>query len=299
MRVLVTGSRGFVGMHVRRALAESGHCVLPDAGGGDARGDLTADGVADALVREARPDAVVHLAARADPHADSWEGLLRANQLACLRVLEAITRYAPHAHAVIASSSAVYGSVPRERNPIDESESPRPVTMYGASKAGTEAIAFAFAASGVRVTVCRPFNTIGPGGDKRSALAHWTRKLADLDGGADAGIFHCGPLNTSRDLTDVRDIARAYVSIVEHSGTEPVLNLCTGRAVEGAALLEILFDAAGVRPRVISEAPRPDDVLYQCGDRTRLSAATGWQPVIPIEQTVQDVLREHRHHVSA
>jgi GDP-4-dehydro-6-deoxy-D-mannose reductase len=170
--------------------------------------------------------------------------------------------------------------------------------MYGASKAAAEAITFAIAASGVRATVCRPFNTIGPGGDKRSALAQWTRQLLELDSPGSDGVFRCGPLDTFRDLTDVRDIARAYVAIVERNVTEPVLNLCSGRAVEGRFVLDLLFAAAGVRPPVKSAPPRADDVLFQSGDNSRLTAATGWKPAITLEQTVEDVVREHRHAVS-
>jgi GDP-4-dehydro-6-deoxy-D-mannose reductase len=298
LRVLVTGGSGFVGVHVRRALAASGHDVVTDVEGQSGARDLADEAFADHLVEVAEPDAVIHLAARVEPRDEPWGALLRNNQLAAFRVLDSVRRRAPEARVLIASSSAVYGAVPRERNPVAETEPTRPVTMYGASKAATEAIAFAFASSGVRVTVCRPFNTIGPGGDKRSALAQWTRKLLELDSPASDGVFRCGPLNTFRDLTDVRDVARAYVSILEKGTTEPVLNLCSAHAVEGAVLLDLLFATAGVRPRVIAAPPRADDILFQSGDNSLLSAATRWKPSIPLEQTVEDVVREQRHVVS-
>lgn len=298
MRVLVTGASGFVGGHVRRALAVAGHDVFTDISAHTAALDLADGGVADSLVNETDPDAVIHLAARVEPRDDAWGALLRNNQLAAFRVLDSIRRRAPNARVLVASSSAVYGAVPRERNPVSETEPTRPVTMYGASKAGTEAIAFAFAALGARVTVCRPFNTIGPGGDKRSALAHWTRKLLELDSPGSDGVFRCGPLNTFRDLTDVRDIARAYVSILEGNATEPVLNLCSGRALEGAVVLDLLFATTGVRPRVLAAPARADDIVFQSGDNSRLTAATRWKPSITLEQTVEDVVREQRHAVS-
>ena len=298
MRVLVTGASGFVGTHVRRALEASGHDVRSDIETHAAALDLADEGVAAALVRDEAPDAVIHLAARVAPGDDAWHAVLRNNQLAAFRVLDAIRQYAPRTRVIVASSSAVYGAVPRERNPVRETEATRPVTMYGASKAGTEAIAFAFAASGLRVTVCRPFNIIGPGGDKRSALAHWTRKLLELDSAGSDGVFRCGPLNTFRDLTDVRDVARAYVGMLEHGGDEPVLNLCSGRAVEGAVLLEMLFAVAGVRPPVVAAPAGPGDILFQSGDHSRLTAVTGWVPSITLQRTVEDVVREQRQSVS-
>lgn len=298
MRALVTGAAGFVGGHVRRALMASGHDVFTDLDGCAASPDLTVEGVADRLVCDARPDAVVHLAARVESRNDVWEDVLRNNQLAAFRLLEAVRQHASRARVIVASSSAVYGPVPLERNPVRETEPTRPATMYGASKVATEAIAFAFAASGLKVSVCRPFNTIGPGGDKRSALAQWARKLLELDHPGSDGVFRCGPLNTSRDLTDVRDTARAYVEILEHEVTEHVLNVCSGRAVEGAVVLDMLFSVAGVSPRVVSSAARADDILFQSGDRSRLTAITGWEPSITLQQTVDDVVREQRQSVS-
>jgi GDP-4-dehydro-6-deoxy-D-mannose reductase len=299
MRVLVTGASGFVGAHLQRALEESGHDVLTDSEARSAGLDLTDDGVATELVGGAEPDAVVHLAGRVQASNDAWHDLLRNNQLATLRVLAAVRDRAPNARVLVASSSAVYGPVPRERNPIRETEPTRPVTLYGASKVGAEAVAFAFAASGLLVTVCRPFNTIGPGGDHRSALAQWTRKLLELDTARNDGVFRCGPVSTFRDLTDVRDIARAYVSILEREVSEPVLNLCSGEAVEGAVVLDLLCSAIGVRPRVVAAAARPDDIVFQSGDRSRLTSATGWRPSIALQQTVEDVVREQRQSVSA
>lgn len=297
VRVLVTGSSGFVGGHVRQALASRGHEVLTDAALHRAGLDLSDGPVADALIAESRPAAVIHLAARVEARGDVWDDVIRSNQLSTLRLLEAVRRHAPSSHVIVASSSAAYGPVPRERNPVRESEPLRPVTMYGASKAAVEAIASAFAASRLRITVARPFNTVGPGGDRRSALAQWTRQLLSLEAGAGTP-FRCGPLNTFRDLTDVRDVARAYVGLVEGDHSEAVFNVCSGRAVEGAHVLELLFSSAGIHPVIQSSPAGPGDIAYQRGDHSRLTAATGWTPAIPLEQTVDDVLRERRQSVS-
>ena len=298
MRILLTGSAGFVGGHVHTALRDRGHDVVTDASTHESGLDLADDAVADALIATHLPNAVIHLAARVEARHDIWRDVVGGNQLSTLRLLEAVRQHVPTSHVVIASSSAVYGPVPRERNPVRETEPLRPVTMYGASKAAVEAIATAFAASGLRITIVRPFNTIGPGGDRRSALAHWTRQLVSLETDGAAAVFRCGPLNTFRDLTDVRDVARAYADLLDADAQEPVFNVCTGRAVEGSQLLELLFATAGSRPAVESAPARPGDIEYQRGDHSRLTAATGWVPRITLEQTVHDVLQEHRESIS-
>ena len=298
MRVLITGSHGFVGGHVDKALRERGHQVFTDATVHERGLDLSEDAVAEELIAEHLPNAVVHLAARVEPRHDAWHDVLRSNQLSTLRVLEGVRRRVPAAHVVIASSSAAYGAVPRERNPVRETEPLRPVTMYGASKAAVEALATVFAANGLRVTVVRPFNTIGPGGDRRSALAHWTRQLVSLETEGGSGVFRCGPLNTFRDLTDVRDVARAYADLVDGAVQDSVFNVCSDRAVEGSQVLDLLFSTAGLRPAVEPAPARPGDIEYQRGDHSRLTAATGWTPRISLEQSVRDVLQEHRESIS-
>ncbi len=298
MKVLITGSAGFVGGHVHQVLRDRGHEVVTDAGVHDEGLDLSDHLVADALIAGHLPDAVIHLAARVEPKDDVWHDVMRSNQLSTLRLLEAVRRHAPASHVVVASSSAVYGPVPRERNPVRETEPLRPATMYGASKAAVEAVASAFASADVRVTIVRPFNTIGPGGDRRSALVQWTRQLLNLETQGTAAVFRCGPLNTFRDLTDVRDVAEAYAHILEDDVKESVYNVCSDRAIQGSHLLELLFSAAGSRPTVESAPARPGDIAYQRGDHSRLTAATGWNPSIPLEQTVHDVLQEQRESLS-
>jgi GDP-4-dehydro-6-deoxy-D-mannose reductase len=298
MRVLITGASGFVGRHVQRELRGRGHDVLSDSAVLEKGADLADDAVADALVRDGQPNAIIHLAARVEARQDAWHDVLRSNQLSTLRLLDGVRRHAPAAHVVVASSSAVYGPVPRERNPVRESEPLRPATMYGASKVAVEGIAWAFAATGLRVTIVRPFNTIGPGGDRRSALAHWTRQLVGMETQAAGGVFRCGPLDTFRDLTDVRDVARAYAALLEAGAGSAVYNVCSSRAVEGKELLTMLFAAAGSQPMVESAPARPGDIEYQRGDHTALTGSTGWAPAIALEQTVRDVLREQRELIS-
>src|SRR5205823_6118079 len=109
-------------------------------------------------------------------------------------VLEAVRLSAPQARVIIAISSAVYGAVPRERNPILESEPPAPTLPYGASKAALEAVASVYAAKGLNVVIVRSFNLVGPGQDSSFAIASFGRQIALIKACRVEPVIETGPL---------------------------------------------------------------------------------------------------------
>lgn len=295
MRVLVTGSCGFVGSHVQRILRQRGHTVtaVGSPRERECEGvDLTDESAVEQLVSRSQPDVIVHLAARFGP-IDEWKALFGNNTRATYSVLFAAEKRARDARVLIASSSAVYGHVPPERNPVSEEEELRPVTVYGASKAAAEALVWPFIARGLHVVVCRAFNTVGPGSDPRSALAQWAQQIAAIRRSVATPVLRCGPLDTARDLTDVRDVARAYALLAEASSKVPsVVNICTGQAITGADLMKIMLEEADLTARVISTPAGADDIRYQCGSNRRIRNAVAWTPEISLRQTVRDVLAD-------
>jgi GDP-4-dehydro-6-deoxy-D-mannose reductase len=294
VRVLVTGASGFVGSHVCRLLRARQHDVITLRDGGRARGvELSEAGVVLESVGACPPDAEVHLAARirAAP-GDPWRDVYANNVTATYGLLAAVRAEAPRARILLASSSAVYRAVPRGRNPVTEDERLRPVSLYGASKVACEALAWTHAAAGPGVVICRPFNLVGPGGEDRSALAQWARQVASIKRGLAPGVVRCGPLGTFRDLTDVRDAARAYVSLVEAQEPPDVVNICSGAAHSGEEVMSLLLEEADVQAQIDSAPGATDDLEYQCGDNARIVRSVGWCPEIPLRQSVRDVLAE-------
>jgi GDP-4-dehydro-6-deoxy-D-mannose reductase len=97
---------------------------------------------------------------------------------------------------------------------------------------------------------------------------------------------------TSRDYADVRDAVHAYWLLLERGEPGEVYNVCSGRAVAIAHLAERLLALAGVEARIEETAPvpSPGDILAQAGDGTRLAAATGWAPEIPLDRSLRDLL---------
>jgi GDP-4-dehydro-6-deoxy-D-mannose reductase len=281
--VLVTGPGGFVGGHLQ---AELGERFVPFDGD-----VLDRDTLREAL-RGVRPDAVVHLAAESSVAA-SWQdglGTFRVNVEGTVNVLEAVGAEAPAARVLFASTAEVYGNA--TRSPTPEDEPPRPLSPYAASKAAAE---LACAASGLDVVVVRATSQEGPGRDERFAVGSWTRQLAGLEaeGGGDLLV---GDLSAERDLVDVRDASRAYRLLLDRSVPTGTYNVGSGRTVTMAQVLELLVGLARVPVRVERDEARvrPAEIPRLAVDARKLQAATGWEPEIPLEQTLADALEAAR-----
>jgi GDP-4-dehydro-6-deoxy-D-mannose reductase len=289
----VTGGAGFAGRQVVRLLRERGDEVA--APPREELDLLEADAV-EAFVRELEPALVFHLAAQASVPA-SWRDprtTLVENLDTTLNLLEAVRTGAPDAAVVIAGSGEVYGAP--ERLPVDESAPLQPRNPYAVSKAACDLLGAQYAeVHGLRVVRLRAFNQAGPGQSDEYVVGTLARQVAEAElRGGDEAVLQLGNLDSARDFTDVRDAARAQLAA---AGAQPdAYNVCSGRAVKVSALVELLAAAAGVEVRVeIDESRlRADDVPEVRGSSERLRERTGWQPEIPLEQTVSDALDSWR-----
>jgi len=300
MRALITGGLGFVGRHLARHLRESGDDVLALDRQGDPSIDIT-DGpaVADAIA-VAAPDAVYHLAGWANVAA-SWDdpvGVFRANAEGTLHVLRGCVD-AQVGRVLSVGSADLYGVVSPDELPLTETSPLRPTSPYAASKLAAEALAQqAFLGHGLQVVRVRPFNHLGPGqaeGFVAPALAARIAR-AERDG---HDTIPVGNLTARRDLTDVRDIVRAYRLLITDGTAGEVYNVCSGRDLAIQELADQLVRMAR-RPIELEADPallRPIDLPVLRGDPTRLHEATGWKPEIPMEQTLADLLDDMRRRI--
>jgi GDP-4-dehydro-6-deoxy-D-mannose reductase len=285
-QVLVTGASGFVGTHLLDVLGAE--AVSTEV-------DITAPEAVGAAVREAQPRAVVHLAALSWV-AESWREPARVwevNTIGTVNVLEAVREERPDARVLVVSTGEVYGRA--ERFPTTEDASVAPVSPYAASKAAAELACAQAREVGVDAVVTRAFQHEGPGRDERFAIGSWTRQLAELEL-AGGGTLRVGNLDVERDITDVRDVCRAYELLLEPSVPAGVYNVATGRSVRLAEVVDLLVGMARA-PVAVEQDPerlRPVDLPVQCGDASRLREATGWQPEIPLERTLSDMLEAAR-----
>jgi GDP-4-dehydro-6-deoxy-D-mannose reductase len=285
-RVWVTGADGFVGRHL---MAELGGDAVASAA------DVTDAAAVRDEVAAVRPDAVVHLAALSSVAA-SWgssSAVWRVNALGTVHVLEAVRHEVPDARVLFVSTAEVYGA---DADRAPEDRAPAPVSPYAASKAAAEtACGQAVRANGLDVVVARPYAHVGAGQDERFAVGSWTRQLARLerDGG---GALLVGDLSAERDLTDVRDVCRAYRLLLDPAVPAGTYNVASGEVVGLGQVVERLVALARVPVRVERDPARlrPSDLRRLAGDATRLRAATGWAPMIALDTTLADALEAAR-----
>ncbi len=299
MRSLITGGEGFVGHWLADHLRGQGDDVVSV----DKEVDVTDSGsLLDALVAAA-PDAVYHLAALTHV-GQSWDdplSVLEVNVLGTGALLAAARQCGTDPRVLVVSSAEVYGAVTDpSRLPLDEGAPTAPLTPYAASKLAAEALAVqSFLGHGQPVIIVRPFNHIGPGQSPNFAVAALAKRIVEADASGSTSI-PVGNLTARRDFTDVRDVVRAYRLLIESGEPGTVYNVCSGRDVSIQEIATGLLDLAGTTLALETDPAlmRPVEVPVLRGDPARLTAATGWKPDIPLEQTLEDVLAYWRSSVS-
>lgn len=295
MRALVTGAAGFVGRHLCAHLQAEGDTVVGvDRADGP---DLLDAGAVAALMADIRPDVVYHLGGWSDVGA-SWQhpvDCFRVNAEGTLNVLGAASANGrPRVLAV--TSADVYGAIPESALPIDESAPFRPVTPYAASKVAADQLALqAWLGDGLETIRVRAFNHLGPGQTTRFVAPAIAERIArnELDGSTEVPV---GNLTPRRDVTDVRDVVRAYRLLMLAGEPGEAYNVCTGRDLTIAELAQRLVDLAS-HPMTLLPDPelqRPVETPVLRGDPSKIERTTGWRPEIGLDITLGDVLDEHR-----
>lgn len=263
--------------------------------------EITDDAAVRGAIVAAAPDAVYHLAALSHV-GQSWEdpsSVLRINTLGTAAVLDACSRCPTPPTVLFVSSAEVYGQVPADRQPIDEEASLAPVTPYAASKAAAEMLAVqAHLGGGLPVIRVRPFNHVGPGQSTAFVVAALAARIVAAQRSG-ARSLTVGNLAARRDLTDVRDVVRAYRLAIERGKPGEVYNVCSGSAVSIDEVARRLLAVAGADLRLDVDAAlvRPVDVPLVVGDAGRLRQATGWFPTIDLDDTLEAVLQDLRAQV--
>ncbi len=253
-----------------------------------------ADSVAQA-VASTRADAVIHLAARAavsesfsDPH-----GTYAVNFLGTLNLLSALRSTGFAGRFLYISSGDVYGAVPLADLPIRETHPIAPRSPYAVSKAAAELLCGQWERThDFDVVICRPFNHIGPGQDRKFAISEFAAQLVAIKRTGAAQILDVGNIDVTRDFLDVRDVVRAYFLLLKHGKRGLVYNVCSGRERSLRIMIELLSERLGlnVEFRVDPTRVRSNEQTRVAGCPDRLIADTGWAPRESLEDTVGRII---------
>jgi GDP-4-dehydro-6-deoxy-D-mannose reductase len=293
VRAFVTGARGFVGQHLLAALRAQGAEVF------DGYVDVNDAQALRAALDASRPTVVFHLAAQTFVPEALREPLptYETNAMGTARLAEAVRGYSGAAPRILfASSAEVYGARDAAEYPLVETLGLRPGNPYGASKAAAEAFLLGEARSfGLDVVITRAFNHIGPGQDERFVVASLASQLARIAAGGPPQL-RVGNLEAARDFLDVRDVVGAYIALARKGERGEVYNVCSGRAVAIRDVLRELIAVARVPVEVREEAERvrAGDTPLSVGNPAKLRARTGWEPSIPLVQSLREIYEAER-----
>jgi len=319
MRVLITGITGFAGSHLAELLLADGRFQVygihrTRSGMHNIRHilhrlhllecDLRDPSAVERVVGEVRPDWVFHLAAQSFVPT-SWAApyeTVDTNVVGQLNLFEAIRKHRLPCRVQVACSSEEYGLVHPDEVPIREEQPLRPLSPYAVSKIAQDYLAYQYHQSyGLDVVRTRAFNHAGPRQAEPFVISNFAKQIAEMELGLRPPVMWVGNLLAQRDFTDVRDIARAYRLALEWGAPGEVYNIASGETHTIQSILDRLLALSRIKVevRVDPARLRPSDVPILLGDSSRFRACTGWEPLIPLEQTLRDTLDYWRRHVVA
>lgn len=255
------------------------------------------------VLAEVRPDFVFHLAAQSYVPS-SWTApvdTLATNVEGQTNLFEAVRALDIDPVIQIACSSEEYGLVLPDEVPIKETNPLRPLSPYAVSKVAQDMLGYQYHRSyGIKAIRTRGFNHTGPRRGEVFVTSNFARQVARIEAGLVRPVIRVGNLDAVRDFTDVRDMVRAYWLAVNRATPGEVYNIASGEGITIRELLEriVALSEAKVEIEVDPERLRPSDVEVLVGDASKFRAETGWEPQIPFDQTLRDVLDYWRDRVS-
>lgn len=314
MRALITGIAGFAGRHLAEYLVRQGHAdvygiasprsnlegLIPLVGADHLhRIDLGDSAATQRILGMVAPEAVYHLAAQASVHR-AWSDpaqTLTNNIVAQVNLLQAIIPLEHRPSVLIVGSADEYGLVQAEDLPVDEETPLRPINPYAVSKVAQDYMGLQYHLShALHIVRVRPFNHIGPGQQPGFVVADFCQQIARIEAGVQEPLMRVGNLTARRDFTDVRDMVRGYHLALTRGQPGQVYNLGASRAFVIRDILDLLLSESAIPIRVEPDLARmrPSDFPIIVSDCRRIRDQAGWEPHIPLEQSLRDVLDSWR-----
>ena len=265
-------------------------------------GDITDPFSMRRFIAALRPERIFHLAAQSYVPG-SWSApadTLYTNIIGELNIFEGVREAGIDPLIHIAGSSEEYGFILPEELPVKETNPLRPLSPYGVSKVAQEMLAYQYFKSyGLKNIVTRGFNHEGPRRGEVFVTSSMAKQIAEAEKGLRPPVIYAGDMESKRDWSDVRDIVRAYWLALERCLPGEVYNIGSEVARSVGEMLEMLLGMSKCQIEVKQDLSRfrPSDVKVLWADATKFKSATGWEPSIPFEKTLRDLLDYWRQRV--
>ena len=310
MRVLITGITGFAGSHLVDYMLTLKGIEIHGIQRWRSRTE-NVDHVVDKIsmyecdmrdahsvtnvIKDVRPDRIFHLAAQSLVPA-SWKTpaeTLGTNVLGQVNIFEAVKRVGISPRIQIAGSSEEYGLVHTDELPVKETNALRPLSPYAVSKVAQDMMGYQYFKSfGMDIVRTRAFNHTGPRRPPVFVCSDFAKQLVEAELGLRDPIIKVGNLEAKRDFTDVRDTVVGYWLLLEKGKAGEVYNICSGNCFRMRDILDMLIDITKSKVKIVEDKDRmrPSDVPVLQGDNTKFRSLTGWEPKIPFEKTLSDIV---------
>jgi GDP-4-dehydro-6-deoxy-D-mannose reductase len=259
--------------------------------------DLLAKDDVEYIIHEFQPNYILHLASFSSV-AFSWKEPIQSfqnNTNIFLNLLEAVRKLDTNTRILSVGSSEEYGNVDDADLPLTEDRRLSPVSPYAVARISQEYLSRVYADGfGMDIVLTRSFNHVGPMQKSVFAAASMAKQLVDLKkSGKNRGSIVMGDISIVRDFTDVRDVVHAYYLLLKYGKRGDIYNVCSGVGVSLRDTLGIMAKQLDMDVEVIvdSRLIRPADNKIIVGSNEKISRELGWKTVIPLEQSLKDMLR--------
>jgi len=308
-RILITGGSGFVGAYLTESLKPCASKMVVLASGDIEpwrepgieylRFDIRWRDKVHSIVHEFSPDQIYHLAgiSAVDLSWDNPRHTFEVNVLGTYNVFEAAMSLPSPPMILNVSTAQVYAN---SEDILTETSPVRPDNPYAASKAMAEMLPVQYRKrSRGGIITARSFNHTGPRQPPTFVLPSIAKQFAEMEAGLRPPQLMVGNIDIKRDFTDVRDVIRAYIALLNKGRAGEVYNVCSGCAVRLRDVISKFQAISGTAVNIETDPARirSNDVPQVFGDPTKIRSETDWRPEIPLETTIRDLLDYWREEI--
>lgn len=316
-KILITGATGFAGGYLISHLLSLGGYEIYGTYRNEqslekfllkdkiklVKADLSDREQAKKVLLEVRPDAIFHLAAQAAIQESIKNPLetLHNNIDSELFLFEGLRELQmTNTKVMIVLSADVYGYVLPQDLPIDENVPFRPGNPYAVSKIACDYLAYQYWRSyKLPIVRLRPFTQIGPGQKTGFVTSDFAKQIAEIEKNKQEPVMKVGNLEAKRDFTDVRDMVRAYATLLEKGEPGEVYNIGSGKSHKIKEILDFFLSKSkvAIKSETDPDKLRPSDTPDFVADSSKMQKLTGWKTEISFEKSLEDILNYWREQI--